>query len=71
MSQSSSEFCGSRIFPVDLMLVDISLTGKSEFESFQLFGQGKGTREVADQLHLSSKTVELHRVNMKENLKVL
>jgi len=41
-----------------------------EFEVFQLIGEGKGTREIADHLHLSVKTVEVHRANIKEKLKV-
>lgn len=39
-----------------------------EFEVFQHIGQGKGTREIAGHLHLSVKTVEVHRANMKEKL---
>lgn len=39
-----------------------------EFEVFQLIGQGKSTRDVADQLHLSSKTVDVHRSHIKEKL---
>ena len=39
-----------------------------EFEVFQLIGQGKGTREIAEHLHLSVKTVEVHRANIKEKL---
>ena len=39
-----------------------------EFEVFQLIGQGKGTRQVAEALHLSVKTVEVHRLHMKEKL---
>lgn len=41
-----------------------------EFEAFQLIGQGKGTRDIADHLHLSVKTVEVHRANIKEKLKL-
>ena len=41
-----------------------------EFEVFQLIGQGKGTRDIADHLHLSVKTVEVHRANIKEKLKL-
>jgi DNA-binding NarL/FixJ family response regulator len=41
-----------------------------EFEVFQWIGQGKGTREIAQRLHLSVKTVEVHRANIKEKLKV-
>jgi len=39
-----------------------------EFEVFQLVGQGKGTREIAAQLHLSSKTVDVHRGHIREKL---
>jgi DNA-binding NarL/FixJ family response regulator len=39
-----------------------------EFEVLQLLGQGKGTREVAEQLRLSGKTVEAHRANIKRKL---
>ncbi|PYK02255.1 MAG: DNA-binding response regulator [Verrucomicrobia bacterium] len=39
-----------------------------EFEVFQLIGQGKGTKEIAVQLHLSAKTVEVHRLNIKQKL---
>jgi DNA-binding NarL/FixJ family response regulator len=39
-----------------------------EFEVFQLIGQGIGTRDIAGQLHLSVKTVEVHRANIKRKL---
>lgn len=39
-----------------------------EFEVFQLVGQGKSTREIADQLHLSPKTVDVHRGHIREKL---
>jgi DNA-binding NarL/FixJ family response regulator len=41
-----------------------------EFEVFELIGNGKGTREVAGMLHLSIKTVEVHRANIKEKLDI-
>jgi DNA-binding NarL/FixJ family response regulator len=41
-----------------------------EFEVFQLIGQGRGTREIAEHLHLSVKTIEVHRANIKEKLKI-
>jgi DNA-binding NarL/FixJ family response regulator len=41
-----------------------------EFEVFQLVGQGKPTREIAGHLHLSVKTVEVHRANIKHKLKL-
>lgn len=39
-----------------------------EFEVLQLLGQGKGTSEIAAQLHLSNKTIEAHRANIKRKL---
>lgn len=39
-----------------------------EFEVFQLIGQGKSTRDIAEQLHLSPKTVDVHRSHIKEKL---
>jgi DNA-binding NarL/FixJ family response regulator len=41
-----------------------------EFEVFQLVGRGKGTREIAAKLHLSVKTVEVHRANIKTKLEL-
>jgi len=41
-----------------------------EFEVFQLIGRGRSTKEIAAQLHLSGKTVEVHRVNIKTKLKL-
>lgn len=41
-----------------------------EFEVFQLIGQGKSTRDIAGQLHLSSKTVDVHRSHIKEKLEL-
>lgn len=41
-----------------------------EFEVFQLIGQGKSTRDIAEQLHLSSKTVDVHRSHLKEKLEL-
>jgi DNA-binding NarL/FixJ family response regulator len=41
-----------------------------EFEIFQLVGQGKSTREIAKQLHLSPKTVDVHRGHIKEKLEL-
>ena len=39
-----------------------------EFEVLQLIGEGKSIKEIANQLHLSSKTVDVHRGNAKEKL---
>lgn len=41
-----------------------------EFEVLQLLGNGKGTREIATQLHLSVKTIDAHRANIKQKLQL-
>lgn len=48
----------------------VELLTDREFEVFQLVGQGRSTREIATDLHLSVKTVEVHRLNIKEKLKL-
>jgi DNA-binding NarL/FixJ family response regulator len=39
-----------------------------ELEVFGLIGQGRGTRQIAEHLKLSIKTVESHRAHIKEKL---
>ena len=46
-----------------------SLTDR-EFEVFQLVGEAKSNREIAERLHLSAKTIETHRMNLTRKLKV-
>lgn len=41
-----------------------------EFEVFQLLGSGKSTKEVAQALNLSTKTVDVHRARIKEKLQL-
>jgi DNA-binding NarL/FixJ family response regulator len=41
-----------------------------EFEVFRLIGEGASTRDIAKRLHLSVKTVEVHRLNIKGKLKL-
>ncbi len=46
----------------------VSRLSDREFEVFQLIGQGKSTRQMAAALNLSVKTVEVHRLHIKEKL---
>jgi DNA-binding NarL/FixJ family response regulator len=39
-----------------------------ELEVFRLIGQGYGTRQIAERLHLSIKTIETYREHIKEKL---
>ena len=41
-----------------------------EFEVFQLIGQGNSTRDIAERLNLSPKTVDVHRGHIKEKLEL-
>ena len=46
----------------------ISSLSDREFEVLQLVGRGMSTREIGAQLHLSPKTVDAHRGNIRETL---
>jgi len=48
------------------------LTGLSEreFEILHLIGLGFGTRQIAEKLNRSIKTIEAHRANLKEKLQL-
>jgi DNA-binding NarL/FixJ family response regulator len=41
-----------------------------EFEVFQLLGEGHSTQQVADALHISTKTVDVHRSSIRTKLKM-
>jgi len=41
-----------------------------ELEVFKMIGDGMGTRDIAQKLHLSIKTVEAHRMHIREKLKL-
>jgi DNA-binding NarL/FixJ family response regulator len=41
-----------------------------EFEVFQLIGKGLATREIAQTLHVSIKTVDTHRLHVRQKLKL-
>jgi DNA-binding NarL/FixJ family response regulator len=45
-----------------------TLLSDREFEVFQMLGQGLTPRQVAQQLHLSVRTIEAHREHIKKKL---
>ncbi|MEQ9049186.1 MAG: response regulator transcription factor, partial [Marinoscillum sp.] len=60
-----------------LMVGNISLEGDNtqrlserETQVLQLVSNGKTTKEIAEELFVSSRTVETHRVNMMKKLDV-
>jgi DNA-binding NarL/FixJ family response regulator len=52
----------------DLGASAIESLSDRELEVFCLIGQGYGTRQIADRLHLSIKTIESYRAHIKEKL---
>jgi DNA-binding NarL/FixJ family response regulator len=46
----------------------VSRLSDRELEVLALLGEGLGSKDVAQQLHLSQKTVDSHRTHMKEKL---
>jgi len=48
----------------------VSRLSDRELEVFRLIGQGRGTRQIAEELTLSIKTVESHRAHIKQKLKL-
>lgn len=72
-----SEAVGGRLLNTLLMgrgeKAGISPVGQlsdRELEVFQALGEGKGTREIAEALKLSIKTVETHRAHIKSKLNI-
>lgn len=60
-----------------LMIGNMAIEGEThkklsgrEIEVLNLVSQGKTTKEIADQLFVSARTVETHRVNMMKKLNV-
>lgn len=49
-------------------VTDVEQLSDRELEVFRLLGQGRGTRQIATQLHLSVSTVETYRAHIKEKL---
>ena len=46
-----------------------TLSGR-ELQVLRHIGQGKNTRTIADELHISVKTVDTHRMHLKEKLQM-
>jgi len=53
--------------PVGVLKV-LSTQRTREFEVFELLGEGVSAHEIARRLHISTKTVDAHRANIKKKL---
>src|SRR5262249_34987374 len=58
------QFANGAIPPPD----PITKLSDRELEVYRLIGAGRGTRQIADQLHVSTKTVESYQAHIKEKL---
>jgi DNA-binding CsgD family transcriptional regulator len=55
---------------LDKSTAPIDLLSDRELEVFQMIGQGRATRQIAKELHLSIKTVETYREHIKAKMKL-
>jgi len=46
----------------------LSKLSDRELEVYRLIGTGHGTRQIADELHVSTKTIESYQAHIKEKL---
>lgn len=70
LSERMSERVFQRVLKGDSAMEKSPVDNLSDrqLEVFELIGQGLNTREIAEKLHLSPKTVETHQDNIKEKL---
>jgi DNA-binding NarL/FixJ family response regulator len=64
---SMHQFVSRRSIPKGTPLEDLS---QRELQVFELIGRGHRTRQIAEALHVSVKTVESHRQHIKEKLRL-
>jgi DNA-binding NarL/FixJ family response regulator len=64
----TSELMRRQICGESAVLSPMELLTDKELQIFRLVGQGRSTREIAEALHRSVKTIEAHRENMKLKL---
>jgi DNA-binding NarL/FixJ family response regulator len=57
--------------PSDKSTSSIDRLSDRELEVFRLIGEGYGTREMAEKLYLSVKTIETYRAHIKDKLNLL
>lgn len=63
----AAKFVNGKILDTDSPLDVLS---NREMQVFRLIGQGRSTRQIAEALHLSIKTIESHRAYIKHKLSI-
>ena len=58
------QFANGSVSPCD----PLSKLSDRELEVYRLIGTGHGTRQIADELHVSAKTIESYQAHIKEKL---
>lgn len=58
------QFVSGSVSPRD----PIAKLSDRELEVYRLIGAGRGTRQIADELHVSTKTIESYQAHIKEKL---
>lgn len=66
-AQLAAKFVGGQTLKTDSPLEALS---DRELEVFRLIGQGQSTRQIAQALRLSIKTIESHREHIKDKLSI-
>jgi DNA-binding NarL/FixJ family response regulator len=54
----------------DQVASPLEVLADRELEVFQMVGRGRGTRQIAEELHLGIKTVESYKARIKEKLRL-
>ena len=68
VSEELNEYLLGKLYSRETGASTVERLSDRELEIFRLIGQGYGTRQIADSLHLSMKTVEFHRENIRAKL---
>lgn len=70
MEEQIMETIGGRSTSKPHALVGVEALSDRELQVFELIGEGKNTKEIASRLSLSPKTVDVHRANIREKLRL-
>lgn len=69
-SDLASKLLSSRLGRIDMPADPLEDLSNRELDVYRLIGTGLSVQEIADRLHLSPKTVETYRANIKRKLGV-